>query len=294
MKTHLEHLRTEPFTIHREWTESDIPVLRASVSLPEPVPALNAVCRRIRRYYRLQGRAFLRYCQRTLLPMAQSEARAALAESRPLPEFQAELSYEITYNAHGFWSLYTQVREHTLPGQDFLLVDTVSYYNLLQGEYRLIGTLMDRATGKEFLADGKPVTAEKIFTAGSANGQETVAFAFRAENIEGKSLVAFEKLYKRVKKADGSITETEIAKHEDLSDDWQTVTIGKKPEEPEKPGKPEKPEKPKKPKKPRNPQEVPKTGDAANAAGYLLLLAGATAGLVFSTGMLRKRRKTNR
>ena len=53
--------------------------------------------------------------------MAQSEARAALAESRPLPEFQAELSYEITYNAHGFWSLYTQVREHTLPGQDFLL-----------------------------------------------------------------------------------------------------------------------------------------------------------------------------
>ena len=48
MKTHLEHLRTEPFTIHREWTESDIPVLRASVSLPEPVPALNAVCRRIR------------------------------------------------------------------------------------------------------------------------------------------------------------------------------------------------------------------------------------------------------
>lgn len=180
------------------------------------------------------------------------------------------------------------------PGQDFLLIDTVSYYNLPQGEYRLVGTLMDRATGKEFLADGKPVTAEKIFTAGSANGQETVAFAFRAENIEGKSLVAFEKLYKRVKKADGSITETEIAKHEDLKDDWQTVIIGKKPEEPEKPQKPEKPDKPNKPEKPKTPQEVPKTGDAANAAGYLLLLAGAAAGLVFSSGMLRKRRKTNK
>ena len=180
------------------------------------------------------------------------------------------------------------------PERDLLLIDTVSYYNLLQGEYRLVGTLMDRATGKEFLVDGKPITAEKIFTAGSANGQETVAFAFRAENIEGKSLVAFEKLYKRVKQADGTITETEIAKHEELKDDWQTVIIGKKPEEPEKPNKPEKPEKPKKPKKPRNPQEVPKTGDAANAAGYLLLLAGAAAGLVFSTGMLRKRRKTNR
>ena len=180
------------------------------------------------------------------------------------------------------------------PERDFLLIDTVSYYNLQQGEYRLVGTLMDRATGKEFLIDGKPVTAEKLFTAGSANGQEAVEFTFRTENIEGKSLVAFEKLYKRVKQADGTITETEIAKHEDLKDDWQTVTIGKKPDEPEKPDKPEKPEKPSKPEKPKNPQEVPKTGDAANAAGYLLLLAGAAAGLVFSTGMLRKRRKTNR
>ena len=153
---------------------------------------------------------------------------------------------------------------------------------------------MDRATGKEFLAGGKPVTAEKIFTAGSANGQETVEFTFSAENIEGKSLVAFEKLYRRVKNADGSITETEIAKHEDLKDDWQTVTIGKKPEEPEKPQRPEKPEKPNKPEKPEMPQEVPKTGDAASVAGYLLLLAGAAAGLVFSSGMLRKRRKTNR
>ena len=180
------------------------------------------------------------------------------------------------------------------PERDFLLIDTVSYSNLPRGEYRLVGTLMDRTTGKEFLAGSKPVTAEKIFTAGSANGQETVEFTFRAENIEGKSLVAFEKLYKRVKNADGSITETEIAKHEELKDDWQTVTIGKKPEEPEKPQRPEKPEEPNKPEKPENPQEVPKTGDAASAAGYLLLLAGAAAGLVFSSGMLRKRRKTDR
>lgn len=128
----------------------------------------------------------------------------------------------------------------------------------------------------------------------NANGQETVEFAFSSDTLEGKSLVAFEKLYKRVKNADGSITEIEIAKHEDLKDDWQTVTIGKKPDEPEKPGRPENPEKPDKPEKPKTPQEVPKTGDAANAAGYILLLAGAATGLVFSTGMLRKRRKTNR
>lgn len=121
MRNHLEHLSTEPFTIHREWTEAEIPILCASISLPEPKPALHAVCRRIRRYYQLQARAYLRYCQKALLPLAQAEARAALAESRPLPEFRAELTYQITYNAHGFWSLYTQIREHTQPGQDFLL-----------------------------------------------------------------------------------------------------------------------------------------------------------------------------
>lgn len=146
MKPHLEHLHTEPFTIHREWTEAGIPVLHAAVSLPEPVPALNAVCRRIRRYYRLQGRAFIRYCQKFLLPLAQEEARAALAESRPLPEFRAELTYQVTYNAHGFWSLYTQVREHTQSGPDFLLRrgDT---WDLNSGYPAALGDFFPRRSG---------------------------------------------------------------------------------------------------------------------------------------------------
>lgn len=91
-----------------------------------------------------------------------------------------------------------------------------------------------------------------------------------------------------MKNADRSITETEIAKHEDLSDDWQTVTIGKKPDKPEKP---ERPEKPSKPEKPETPQEVPKTGDTANAGRYLFLLTGAGIGLGVLALMRRKRKK---
>ena len=111
MKECLVQLHTEPFTVQREWTVDDIPVLTAVVSLPQPVPDKGRVPSRIRRYYQLQSRAFLRYCEGWLLPQAAAEYRAALESSRPLPCFHAELSYQVTYNQDGFWSLYTQSRE---------------------------------------------------------------------------------------------------------------------------------------------------------------------------------------
>ena len=104
MKTCLTELRTEPFAAEREWTVEGIPVL-------------TAVSRRIRRYYQIQCKAFLRYCERWLFPQAEAEYRAALAASAPLPCFRAELGYRVTYNSGGLWSLYTQSREvtgHTL------------------------------------------------------------------------------------------------------------------------------------------------------------------------------------
>ena len=68
-------LNTEIFSAEREWTVEGLPVLTAQVSLPEPVGSENRTTRRIRRYYRAQCRAFLRYCDRWLFPMA---ARACL------------------------------------------------------------------------------------------------------------------------------------------------------------------------------------------------------------------------
>ena len=120
MRKPLSDLRTESFTAEREWTVEGVPVLTASVSLPTPVVAEDAVSRRIRRYYQLQCRSFLRYCEVFLLPQAAAEYRAALETSAPLPLFRAELTYCITYNEGGLWSLYTQSREVTLPGQTLL------------------------------------------------------------------------------------------------------------------------------------------------------------------------------
>lgn len=117
MRGSLRSLHTEPFSAEREWTVEGIPVLTASVTLPRPEPLADKVSRRIHRYYQLQCRAYLRYCERWLFPQAEAEYRAALASSAPLPCFRAELGYRVTYNEGGLWSLYTQSREVTLPGQ---------------------------------------------------------------------------------------------------------------------------------------------------------------------------------
>lgn len=115
MGERLESLRTEPFAAEREWEVDGVPVLRAAAEVPWPAEAKDRTSRRIRRFYQLQCRAFLRYCERCLFPQAAAEYRSALEASRPLPEFRAELGYRVTYNKGGLWSLYTESRE-TLGG----------------------------------------------------------------------------------------------------------------------------------------------------------------------------------
>ena len=121
MKESLTQLHTEPASAEREWTVEEIPVLSASVSLPEPVPAADRLSRRIRRYYQLQCRSFLRYCEAYLLPAAAEACRTALEASQPIPKFRAELTYRVTYNEGGLWSLYTQSRESGPGGRTVLL-----------------------------------------------------------------------------------------------------------------------------------------------------------------------------
>ncbi len=114
MKTCLTSLQIEPWSAEREWTVEGIPVLTARLEVPSPT-GKDAVCRRIRRYYRAQARAFLHYCERQLFPQAQAEYRAALAVSAPLPCFHAALSYHVTYQEGPLWSLYTQSCETLSP-----------------------------------------------------------------------------------------------------------------------------------------------------------------------------------
>lgn len=74
MKNGLVELNTQPWAAEREWTADGIPVLHAVATLPRPDPVQGGVCRRIDRFYRLQSRAYLRYCERFLVPQARESA----------------------------------------------------------------------------------------------------------------------------------------------------------------------------------------------------------------------------
>ena len=101
---------------------------------------------------------------------------------------------------------------------DITIEDTVSYKNLTVGkEYTVKGILMDKATGKPFLVNGKEVTSEVTFTAEKKDGEITVRFTFDGSKVTKQTdIVVFEALYR-----DG----VEIAAHADIEDGGQTVTL---------------------------------------------------------------------
>ena len=94
----------------RIWDVEGLPVLRAVTSLPAP-EGRDRAARRIRKYYALQHRAFMRYCQNALLPPLRAAALEALAQSRPIACAEAELYFRVTYQEGSLLSLYTQTRE---------------------------------------------------------------------------------------------------------------------------------------------------------------------------------------
>ena len=99
------------------------------------------------------------------------------------------------------------------------IVDVVSYTGLApQCTYTLVGTVMDKASGEALVdANGQEVTAQKFFDADLADGDVTLEFTFDASELSDKSeLVVFEKLYR---------DDVEIAAHEDLEDEGQTVSV---------------------------------------------------------------------
>ena len=108
------------------------------------------------------------------------------------------------------------------PAEQITITDTVEYSGLTIGqEYTLKGVLMDKETGEPLLVGEKQVTSEATFTPTETNGTIDVLFTFNATGLEGKDLVVFEKLFQG---------ETEIASHEDIEDEGQTVTFVETPE----------------------------------------------------------------
>ena len=200
MKESLTQLSTEAMTTEREWTVEEIPVLTAAVSLPEPVPAADRISRRIRRYYQLQCRSFLRYCEAYLLPLAAAEYRAALAASQPLPRFHAELTYQVTYNEGGLWSLYTQSREQG-PGGQTALLRRGDTWDLASGYPVALSALFRRSGWRRRLLEAVEAEAAQRTAAGVSQYHEGVRRRlrqyFNPQNfyLTGEGLAVFYPMY---------------------------------------------------------------------------------------------------
>ena len=115
--------------------------------------------------------------------------------------------------------------QEVLAEKETSIIDTVSYKDLVTGlTYRVVGTLMDKGTGKEVIIEGKPVTAETTFKADKSEGTVEVTFTFDATALSGHDVVVFEKLYVSTGDKDNK-KEVELTNHEDINDDGQTVKI---------------------------------------------------------------------
>lgn len=201
MPTILTQLSTEPLTAERTWTVEEIPVLTASISLPTPAKGSERAARRIRRYYQLQSRSFLRYCERWLLPAAEAEYRAALASSAPLPSFRAELEYRVTYNENGLWSLYTQSRERGADGRT-LLTRRGDTWDLTSGYPVPLAAFFPRRSGwKRKLLAAAEAEIRRREAAGAArwneNWRRELRRRFNPENfyLTGDGLAFFYPMY---------------------------------------------------------------------------------------------------
>ena len=137
--------------------------------------------------------------------------------------------------------------------------DVVKYENLIPGkEYTVFGELMDKSTGKSFLVDGKPVTAEATFTPEKSSGEVKVEFTFDAAGITEKTdIVVFEAVYHE---------KVLLAVHADIEDEGQTVTI--------------------------TPPETPKTGDSSHILPWSILCGAAALGALMIAIADKKRRAT--
>ena len=144
-----------------------------------------------------------------------------------------------------------------------IIVDKVEYSNLIAGkEYKVTGVLMDKATGRELRVYGKTITAETTFKAEKESGTADVKFTFDGSTLSGKDVVVFEKLYAKAN------LRSEIASHEDIKDEGQTVTF----EEKEVP-----------------PADTPKTGDNSNLKIWITLLALAAAASTIAAVQIKRK-----
>jgi len=163
------------------------------------------------------------------------------------------------------------------------VVDTVTYANLIPGMtyvvkgYLVYKDLNEDGEVEKLRINGQLVKSQTEFTPEESSGEVDVTFVFDATGLEGESFVVYETLYLVDTDGHGNRTDIEIAKHQDITDEAQTIVI-------EKPDVPPSPPAPKVP-------NVPKTGDTMTAL-YLAIFAGSALGLL-ALLLMKKREKKN-
>lgn len=162
--------------------------------------------------------------------------------------------------------------QNALPETEVTIIDTVSYRGLCEGrEYTLRATLMDKNAEKEVLdKSGQPVTAELVFRPEASEGSAEVMITFDASELEESDVVVFEKLYEG---------ENLIARHEDITDEGQTIHFGKKPVPPKEDEPVEK--------EPEKTEKV-KTGDGANITVLVISCILSCVGILCCVRIARK------
>ena len=115
--------------------------------------------------------------------------------------------------------LAEDTKDHvTEADEEVVVYDEVFYKSCKPGaEYTIKGVLMDKATGEPMKdAEGNEITAEKTFTAKTADGSEILEFKFDGSLLKGTTTVAFETMYHQDK---------EVATHTDIEDEDQTTYL---------------------------------------------------------------------
>ena len=115
-------------------------------------------------------------------------------------------------------------------GDNLTIKDKVVSSGLISGQtYRIDGTLVYKSTGETVLdsTSSKPVTASSgNFIASGSQDTRILTFSFDSSSTQFGDLVVYEKLYLVAPASGGTPSnEVEIASHEDINDDSQTVNF---------------------------------------------------------------------
>ncbi|MDU1684028.1 DUF5979 domain-containing protein, partial [Varibaculum cambriense] len=104
-------------------------------------------------------------------------------------------------------------------GQDFKVKDQITYKDLKPGTYTAFATLVNKDNPKDIIASGR-----QVFTNGSENGSALVELTVPGSEVkaDGKYVV-FERIYQGEQSAEPS--GEPYAKHEEITDGSQTITV---------------------------------------------------------------------